>query len=79
MGFLNIPAGLGPLFQKDFPGFWEWLTEKLEPFLATRFATQGDMTLMTKQKGIVLTNAAGTVTKRVRLNDLGDGLIFEDV
>jgi len=28
-------------------------------------------------KGVVLTNAAGTVTKRVRLNDAGDGLIYE--
>lgn len=28
-------------------------------------------------KGVVLKNAAGTLTKRVRLNDTGDGLIFE--
>jgi hypothetical protein len=28
-------------------------------------------------KGVILTNAAGTVTKRVRLNDAGNGLIFE--
>ena len=58
MGFLNIPAGLGPLFQKDFPGFWEWLTQKLEPFLATRFATQGDVTLI-KGKGIHLVSSNG--------------------
>jgi hypothetical protein len=28
--------------------------------------------------GSILMNAAGTVTKRVRLNDAGDGLLFED-
>jgi len=52
MGLLNIPAGLGPLFQKSFPGFFEWLTQNLEPFLATRFATQGDVTILTNGKGI---------------------------
>jgi hypothetical protein len=36
-----------------------------------------DLTISTAGKGVVLTNAAGTVTKRVRLNDVGDGLIFE--
>ena len=35
------------------------------------------LTLDTAGKGIVMTNAAGTVTKRVRLNDAGDGLILE--
>lgn len=30
-------------------------------------------------RGVILTNAAGTVTKRVRLNDAGDGLIYENV
>jgi hypothetical protein len=37
----------------------------------------GDFQALLKGKGIVLTNAAGDVTKRVRLNDAGDGLIFE--
>ena len=45
MGFLNIPSGLGPLFQKSFPGFWEWLTQNLEPYLETRFATKTKVTL----------------------------------
>ena len=36
-----------------------------------------DVRIMQGGQGIVLTNAAGTVTKRVRLNDAGDGLIFE--
>lgn len=59
MGFLNIPSGLGPLLQKGFPGFWEWLTQNLEPFLATRFATQGDVTLLTNGKGIHIKSANG--------------------
>jgi hypothetical protein len=41
--------------------------------------TSGDFTAGTAGKGIVLTNAAGTVTKRVRLNDAGNGLLYEDV
>lgn len=40
-------------------------------------AAIGDFAAITAGKGIVLTNAAGTVTKRVRLNDAGNGLIFE--
>jgi len=38
----------------------------------------GDCEISTDGKGVIMTNAAGTVTKRVRLNDAGDGLIFED-
>jgi hypothetical protein len=30
-------------------------------------------------RGLIMTNAAGTVTKRVRLNDAGNGLTYEDV
>ena len=36
-----------------------------------------DLQVVTKGKGVIMTNNAGTVTKRVRLNDAGDGLIFE--
>ena len=36
-----------------------------------------DLYMNTAGKGIVLKNAADNVTKRVRLNDAGDGLIFE--
>jgi len=42
-------------------------------------ATTTDVIVDTAGKGVVLTNAADTVTKRVRLNDAGDGLIFENV
>jgi hypothetical protein len=37
----------------------------------------GDVQIGTAGEGVILTNAAGTVTKRVRLNDAGDGLIYE--
>lgn len=37
-----------------------------------------DFRASTAGKGLILTNAAGTVTKRVRLNDAGDGLVFEN-
>jgi hypothetical protein len=37
----------------------------------------GDLQITTSGKGVILTNANGTVTKRVRLNDAGNGLIFE--
>lgn len=40
--------------------------------------SKGDLTISTIGKGVVMTNAAGTVTKRVRLNDSGDGLLYED-
>lgn len=48
-------------------------TEKL------RIKSTGDAVLATAGKGVVMTNAAGTVTKRMRLNDAGDGLVFENV
>lgn len=41
------------------------------------FTYKSDLTVSTAGKGLVLTNAGGTVTKRVRLNDAGDGLIYE--
>jgi hypothetical protein len=39
--------------------------------------TGGDVKFLIAGKGLIMTNAAGTVTKRVRLNDAGDGLIYE--
>jgi len=40
--------------------------------------SRGDMTVSLAGKGLVLTNAAGTIRQRVRLNDTGNGLIFEN-
>lgn len=38
-----------------------------------------DLTFDTVATSVVLKNAAGTLTKRARLNDTGDGWLFEDV
>ncbi|MFA5904130.1 MAG: glycosyl hydrolase family 28-related protein [Desulfobacula sp.] len=38
---------------------------------------KGDLKLLLNGKGLILTNQAGTVTRRVRLNNTGDGFIFE--
>lgn len=37
-----------------------------------------DLQIVTAGKGIIMTNADGTLTKRVRLNNTGDGLVFEN-
>lgn len=49
----------------------------LEVSNASVHVTTTDLTIDTVAKGVVMTNAAGTVTKRVRLNDAGNGLIYE--
>ena len=65
---LQMPTGGG-----YFGGWADVLT--FDQFrLATVF---GDFKLATAQKGVIMTNAAGTVTRRVRLNDAGNGLIYE--
>jgi hypothetical protein len=49
----------------------------ISPYTNNVEAAVGDFAALTAGKGMVLKNAAGTVTKRVRLNDAGNGLIFE--
>jgi hypothetical protein len=39
----------------------------------------GDLKILTAGKGTILKNAAGTLTRRVRLNDTGDGLLFDTI
>jgi hypothetical protein len=51
---------------------------KMAAATMTSLETAGDFKSTIAGKGVVLKNAAGTVTKRVRLNDAGDGLIFEN-
>lgn len=74
MPFDQWPPALRPKLPEEmwnwFQSFWPWATTKMD--------TKGDFTLITKAKGIVMTNSAGTITKRVRLNNTGTGLIFED-
>jgi hypothetical protein len=68
------------------PGDTEYadLLNKLQRFFtsARKFwlaiNTNNDVTIAMAGKGIIMTNEAGTVTKRVRLNETGDGLIYED-
>jgi hypothetical protein len=62
--------GMGELYS-----WWQLF----RPYFMQRMDTKGDLTFLTSGKGVVLTNAAGTVVKRVRLNDAGNGLIYEDV
>lgn len=73
--FPEMPPDLRSTFP---PFFWNWW-QAFRTYLLKGFFTETDITVLTKGKGIVLTNAAGTIQKRVRLNDLGTGLIFEDV
>lgn len=39
--------------------------------------TDGDINVHTVGKGLILTNTAGTQTKRIKLNDAGDGITIE--
>jgi hypothetical protein len=50
-----------------------------QPAVTTSVITTEDVTLTAAGKGVVLKNASGTVTKRIRLNDAGDGIIIEDL
>jgi hypothetical protein len=61
--------------------YMEWVLNttamfRIVPSIVQVVAT--DLQIATNAKGVIMTNAAGTVTKRVRLNDAGDGLIFEN-
>ena len=76
--FINIPQSLSKKFKESFPGFWDWLNY-LNTFISTRFATLGDVTFLTVGKGIVMTNKAGTITKRVFLKDDGTDIDVEDL
>jgi hypothetical protein len=60
------------------PEFWNWWQAYRTYMLTTLFTNQ-DITAASAGKGLVLTNAGGDVTKRIRLNDAGTGIIIEDV
>ncbi len=75
----EIPPKLRQTLDQMLPGFYNWWQDFKNRYLLQGFTTTNDITVSLKGKGIVLTNAAGTVTKRVRLNDAGNGLIYEDV
>lgn len=70
MAFPTIPEQLKGVFDTILPGFWSWWQAAKKP-----------LGILAPEKGgsLILTNNAGTVTKRIRLNDIGDGIIIEDV
>ena len=72
------PAVKGPLSRIGLDALYFWWQE-FKSYFSTRIDTDGDITFNQAAKGVILTNAAGTVTKRARLNDAGNGWIFEDV
>ena len=57
---------------------WNWY-QAFKSFFNSRLSTAGDITLDTAGKGIVLTNKAGTVVKRVFLKDDGSGVDVESL
>ena len=75
----QIPQIPQQVLEQMPPWFKNWWQEFNQKFILNNLFTKSDFTLQTKQTGIIMTNAAGTVTKRVRLNDAGNGLIYEDV
>jgi hypothetical protein len=73
--FPEMPSQL----RDSFPAFfWNWWSAFRTYMLNTLFTNQ-DITCQTAGKGVVLTNKAGTITKRVYLNDAGTGINVEDV
>jgi hypothetical protein len=75
--FPQLPERLRNILEGTVPGLYAWIVD-ITRFFNVGITTQGDMTFSTAGKGIVLKNAAGTIIKRVRLNDAGNGLIYED-
>ncbi len=76
--FPRLPERLREPLEQYVPGFYAWIVD-ITKYFNLIFTATGDITVTVAGKGTVLTNAAGTVTKRVRLNDAGNGLIYEDV
>lgn len=76
--FPQLPERIREILDQFVPGFYPWISD-ITRFFQVGFTTGGDATFSTAGKGVVLKNAAGTVTKRVRLNDAGNGLIYEDL
>jgi hypothetical protein len=77
LGFIFVPSSYGPnryvvIDTTDDSGI-----KRPIGFNGNVVAMTSDFIVSTAGKGIILTNAAGTVTKRVRLNDAGNGLLFE--
>lgn len=80
MSLPTLPPRIADALKKaGLESFTQWFQTDFQQYMNATFHTLKDATMITPGKGVVLTNTTGTVTKRVRLNSAGDGLIFEDV
>jgi hypothetical protein len=76
MAFPAIPPRLKEVIDQ---ALYKWCVD-IKDFVDRRLGNmEGDITVATSGKGLVLTNVAGTITKRVRLNDAGNDIVIEDV
>lgn len=76
--FPEIPAKVVDSLNNDYPGFRGW-HQDFKSFMTHFLSTFGDITILTPGTGIVISNAAGTITKRIRLNNAGTDILVESV
>lgn len=76
--FPEMPARVVDALDSQYPGFRDW-SRNFQEFMQRNFSTDQDITIVTAGKGIVISNAAGTITKRLRINDLGTDILLEDI
>lgn len=80
MPFPKIPDNLrSELSKVGLEMLYRWLAQDLLPWAQSRMDTTGDITTITPGNGLVLTNKAGTITKRLYLKDDGSGPDVENV
>lgn len=78
MSFPELPPRTEEAFRAaGLASVFEFFRDKLKNFFNNAFHTLGDVTCKTAAKGVIMTNSLG-ITKRARLNDAGNGWIFED-
>ena len=68
-----------PEVQNALPPVFRTWWESFRTFINKDLTTIRDVTISTAGKGVVVTNAAGTITKRIRLNAAGTDIEIEDV
>jgi hypothetical protein len=73
----NMNSDVDIKFETIVGGGWgtAWQVDRVTRLV---YVNSNDLKISTAGKGVIMTNAAGTVTKRVRLNDAGNGLVFEN-
>lgn len=70
-----IRTALSRVGLEELHNWWQAFSR----FLSSRFDTSGDIRVLKRGGGIILTNRSGTVTKRVRLSDDGNSIVLENV